>query len=69
MPKSRRVVKNANAIHKYNVLRKFRVGTRKDGTSALRMTTDVLKAILEKADMRKYHQNVKTVLAMRGLTI
>lgn len=68
MPKARKVVKNGNAIHKFNVKRKMRIGTRKAGTSAYRMSTEALKAVLEKFDMRRWHDNARAVLASRGVT-
>jgi RNA:NAD 2'-phosphotransferase (TPT1/KptA family) len=69
MPKGRRVEKRGNAIHKFNVQRKFRIGTRKAGRAAHSMTTEALKEILEKADQKRYHQKARTVLAMRGVTV
>ena len=69
MPKGRKVVKTGNIIHKFNVKRKFRIGTREAGLSALQMTTEALKAVLDRADKKRYHSNARAVLAMRGVAV
>ena len=69
MPKGRRVVKTGNSVHKFNVRRKFRIGTRKSGQSALQMTTEALKAVLERTDQKRYHEKASAVLAMRGVAV
>jgi len=68
MPKGRKVIKNGNTIHRFNVRRKFRIGSRKTGTSALQMTTEALKTVLGRVDQKRYHAKARTVLAMRGIT-
>lgn len=69
MPKNRKIVKIANAIHKLRVPATLRIGTRKSGTSAHRMSTDALKAVLETAGQKRWHQNALSVLALRGVTV
>jgi predicted phage tail protein len=68
MPKGRKIVKIDGRVKRFNIQRKFRIGTRKNGVSALGMTIEALKAVLEKADQKRYHSNARAVLAMRGVT-
>jgi len=69
MPKARKVVKNGNAIHKFNVRRKLRIGTRKTGVSAFSMATQALKDVLDNVNQKRYHSNARAALATRGVTV
>lgn len=68
MPKNRKIVKIANSIHRLKMPATLRIGTRKGGTSAHRMSTEDLKSVLE-SDKKRWHQNARTVLALRGVTL
>jgi len=67
MPKGRKITKVGNYIKRQNVQRKFRIGTRKAGKPAHEMTTDDLKAVLERESDKRYHNKVRAVLALRGV--
>ena len=64
MPRQRKYLKGKNWNH--NSKRKFRIGTRKDGVSALSMTTKQLLAVIANEDKAKYHSNAVAVLKYRG---
>ena len=69
MPKQRKVVKKGQAVQKHNVLRKFRIGTRKAGVAAEQMpTTDLIK-VLADPKKRKWHKNAAAVLRTRPINI
>ena len=69
MPKNRKVVKINNRVVKLKVPHKLRIGTRSAGKSAFLMTTAELKEVLENRDKKRWHQNARKVLNMRGVTI
>jgi len=69
MPKRVRARKVDNRIIRTNLPHKFRIGTRKSGTSAVTMSTEDLKTVLETAGKGRWHQNARTVLATRGVTV
>ena len=68
MPKLRKRAKGQQRSSAINVRRKLRVGTRKDGVSALQMTTEALKTALTEDNKKRWHSNIVTVLNMRGIT-
>ena len=67
MPKARKTVKINNRVQKFNVQRKFRVGSRKSPVSALLMSNEGLKAALVDPNKRRYRNNIAAVLRMRGI--
>ena len=67
MPKSTKVTKKDGIIHRQKVPMKLRIGTRKGGKSAVAMSNDELKSVLESKDKRKWHHKARTVLASRGV--
>jgi len=68
MPKLRIRAKGAPRSSARNVQRKFRVGTRKSGVSAVRMSTEDLQNALVDPNKSRYISNIKAVLNMRGIT-
>jgi len=66
MPKSTKVTKKDGVIYRQKVPTRLRIGTRKSGKSAISMSNDDLRSVLESANQRKWHQNARTVLAARG---
>jgi len=69
MPKNNRVVKLAGVIKKFKVPATLRIGTRSSGTSAHRMTTDALKAVIADSGKNRYHQKARIVLALRDVAV
>lgn len=70
MPKNRKVSKSpTGAVTKSRPQHKLRIGNRKSGVSALSMTTDTLKNVLNSNDKSRYHKNARTVLALRGIEV
>lgn len=69
MPKSTKIVKKDGVIHRQKVPMKMRIGTRKSGQSAMAMSNDELKSVLESNDKTKWHPKARTVLALRGVEI
>jgi len=69
MPKNNRVEKRDGIIKKHKVSATLRVGTRKAGTSALKMTTEALKTLLIGDSHKSDHANARTVLRMRGIAV
>jgi len=65
MPKSVRKVKKDNRWIRVIVPTKFRIGTRKGGTSAQLMSKDQLQEVLLDPSKSKYHSKARTVLANR----
>ena len=65
MPKSVRKVKKDGYWTKVIVPTKFRIGTRKAGTSANLMSTEKLEQVLTDNSLSKYHDNARVVLANR----
>jgi len=61
--------KNRNNKVNYDTCRKFRIGPRKGGQSALTASTAQLEAVVKNPDMNKYHSNARHALSMRGITI
>ena len=66
MPKKKIHVKGSNQPNK-NVQRKFRIGNRKNGVSAIAMKTVDLQKVLSDVDKKKWYENAKAVLALRGI--
>lgn len=66
MPKSKKVTKIDGRTIRHKNPMKLRIGTRKAGKSALAMSNDELKAVLESKDKRKWHHRAQVVLAQRG---
>ena len=64
MPRKRTHSKSTN--WNKNDRRKFRIGNRKGGTSALDMTTKDLLDVLSNPDKKKYHSKAVAVLKHRG---
>ncbi len=64
MPRKRIYIKNKKWNR--NKQRKFRIGNRKGGVSALTMTTKDLLSVLATPEKSKYHDNAKAVLKYRG---
>jgi hypothetical protein len=64
MPRKRIHTKNQN--WNKNVKRKFRIGNRKGGVSALTMSTKALLVILSDESKAKYHNNAAAALMYRG---
>lgn len=69
MPKRIRTKKVDGRIIRTILPHKFRIGTRKGGTSAVTMSTAELKTVLETSGKGRWHQNARTVLATRGVTV
>jgi len=67
MPKLRIRKKGAPRSSAKNVQRKFRIGTRKSGVSAIKMTTEDLQNALVDPNKSRYINNIKAVLNMRGV--
>ena len=67
MPKNNKVAKVDCHVKKQKVPAKLRIGMRKSGKSAIAMSTADLQAVLESNDKRKWHDNARTVLKMRGV--
>lgn len=65
MPKSVRKVKKDGVWKTIVVPTKFRIGTRKNGTSANLMSNDALMQVLANKDQGKYWKCAKAVLANR----
>ena len=69
MPKQRARIKKGQVIKKSNVLRKFRIGNRKNGVAAERMATvDLIKVLADK-NKSKFHKNAAIVLRTRPINI
>jgi hypothetical protein len=68
MPKLRIRAKGARRSSARNVQRKFLVGTRKGGVSALQMSTEALKTALIDPNKKRYISNIRAALKMRGIT-
>jgi hypothetical protein len=66
MPKIKLTNKINNIKVRFPVRRKFRIGNRKTGRSALGMSTEELHKVLGNPDQRKYHGNARAVLKERG---
>lgn len=69
MPKRRNVVKINDRVNKLRVPMKFRIGTRKSGKSGFLMTNKELLDVLESKDKKRWHNNARSVLAIRGVTV
>lgn len=69
MPKSTKVTKKDGVIHRQKVAMKLRIGTRKNGKSAIAMSNEELLAVLEVSDKSKWHHKARTVLATRGVAL
>jgi len=69
MPKNRKVIKTDNRSIKVKVPSRLRIGTRSNGKSALGMSIKELKDVLGQAGQKRYHDNARAVLAMRGVTV
>jgi len=69
MPKMKRRAKGARASSATVIRSKFRIGTRKGGKSALQMSSDDLKAVLNDTNKTKFHSNAISVLRMRGIEV
>jgi len=67
MPKLRKREKGQPRSSALNVQRKLRVGTRKGGVSAIQMTTEALKDALIDPNKKRWINNIKAVLKMRGI--
>ena len=67
MPKNNKTVKHDGRLFKQKVPATLRIGTRKGGTSAHRMSNDALLAVLTNKSQNKYHKDAGTVLALRGV--
>ena len=67
MPKLRVRKKGAPRSSARNVKRKFIVGTRKGGVSAIKMTTEDLQKALVDPNKRRYITSIQAVLNMRGI--
>ena len=65
MPKGRVHQKGTNGNK--NVQRKFRIGTRKAGKSAYRMTNRQLVDVLGNKNLRKHHSKAAYVLKHRNV--
>ena len=69
MPKARKRTKKGQVIKVSNVSRKFRIGNRKSGVAAERMSTTDLIAVLANTSKRRYHKNAVAVLNTRPISI
>ena len=69
MPKMKRRARGAPSSSATIVRRKFRIGNAKGGKSALQMSTEDLKEVLNSDTKKKFHSNARTVLRMRGVEI
>jgi hypothetical protein len=71
MPKMKKRAKGAPASSAISVRRKFRIGNAKGGKSALQMSTEALKEVLnnDNKSMKKFHKNARNVLAQRGIRV
>ena len=70
MPKNRKASKTASgAIVKNRPPHKFRIGTRKSGTSALVMSSKALLEVLTDSNKKKWRTNAIEVLKMRGIQV
>ena len=69
MPKLRKRDKGAPKSSAKVIRRKFRVGTRESGVSALQMSTEDLKKTFTDPNKKRYRHKVKAVLEMRGVTV
>lgn len=69
MPKNNSVTKKDGVVKKLKVPAKLRIGTRKAGKSAIRMTTAALKSVLENSANTRDHVHAKVVLNMRGIVV
>lgn len=70
MPKNISRVKTANgAVVMKRPCSKFRIGSRKGGKSALLMTSDELKDVLNDQSKKRYHAKAVAVLRMRGVEV
>ena len=68
MPKARKRTKKGQVVKVANVSRKFRIGNRKSGVAAERMSTTDLIAVLADDNKRKFHKNAATVLRTRPIS-
>ena len=64
MPKNKLPVKGKN---NKNIQRKFKIGTRKGGRSAHRMTNRQLVDALGNKGLRKHHHKIAQVLILRNV--
>ena len=70
MPKNISVSKSATgAITKRRPPHKFRIGTRKSGKSAVLMSDDELKEIVNDNSKSRYHKKAVDVLRNRGIEV
>lgn len=69
MPKNNKTTKHDGRLFKQRVPATLRIGTRKSGTSAHRMTTEALLAVLGNKSQAKGRPNARKVLSLRGVTI
>jgi len=69
MPKNNKTTKHDGRLFKQRVPATLRIGTRKGGTSAHRMTNEALLAVLTSKSQSKGHSNARTVLTLRGVSI
>ncbi len=67
MPKSKKTIKLETRTYKVKNPTKLRIGTRKNGRSALTMSNAELNEVLKSDDKRKWHSNAMTVLKARGV--
>ncbi len=70
MPKNIVKVKNsAGAIVKTRPMKKFRIGTRKSGKSALLMSNDELMNVINDNGKKRHRNKAIKVLRMRGILV
>lgn len=70
MPKNVSTTKTASgATVKRRPYHKFRIGTRKSGKSALMMSNDELKDVLNDKNKKRYHSKAAQVLKARGIEV
>ena len=69
MPKNNKTTKHDGRLFKQRVPATLRIGTRKGGTSAHRMSNEALRDVLVNKAQSKGHANARTVLALRGASI
>ena len=65
MPKNRKVTKVNGATVVTKTPNKLRIGTRKTGQAASLLSTKRLQDVLEDSNLKRYHNNARTVLQHR----
>jgi hypothetical protein len=69
MPKNNKTIKHDGRLFKQKVSATHRIGTRKGGTSAHKMSNSALLEVLNNNDQSKFHPDASAVLKLRGVSV